>query len=366
MRSASSSFNPYESHRVAARATLLPSGLSVPITEGSVTIDSASAVRSSGDFTIVDDGTLGLIPTKTSDVLAPYGNEVQISRGIEYDDGTVELIPLAVLRIESSTTASAGGELNVRVSGLDRAQPLSEAKFESAYEIDDGTNIVTALETLLAFIEPDYDWDMGVATTFTVPKIVAAEGDDPWDFALKFAQAFGMELYFDAEGVPVLRPVASSGAVAVAQIHENRNLLDISLDWTREAAYNRVIATGQNATGTGAIPRFVATDADANSPTRYDGDFGRKPLFYESEFITDDEQAQAAAEAVLAKNLGTAQRISFQSLVDPRLEPGDTVEITREKIGVVQETHILDSLQIPLDSESGMSGATRLSRVIGS
>ena len=364
MKSASANFDPYVDHRRAARATILPSGVQVPITEGSVHIDPNSLIRSTGDFTITDDGTLGLVPTDSQDALAPFGNEIQVGLGIERDDG-IETVRLATLRIESSTTQDGPGELSIRVSGMDRAQAISDAKFEEAYEIADGTNVIDAIEDTLALANPEILTDFPVSE-FTVPKLFALEGDDPWEFAQKLAKAYGAELFFDASGVCVMRPIVSATTPA-AELDEAVNLLSISRDWSRQDTFNRVIATGENVGAGGTIPRGVATDEDSDSPTFYYGTgvgaFGRKPMFFASQMIASDGMAEEAAAGQLRRFAGVSQRISFESLVDPRWEPGDVVAVSRARIGLIQETHVLEELTFPLGAESGMSGSTRLTRV---
>ena len=368
MKSASARFNPYADHRLTTRATILPAGIDLPITEGSVHVDPNSLIRSTGDFTVVDDGTLGLIPSQSSNVLVPFGNEIQVARGIDYGDGTTERVRLATLRIETARTDDSGGDLQIRVTGMDRAQKISDAKFESAYEIADGTNVVAAIEDVLVTANPEVLTDFPDEPGFTVPKLYALEGDDPWEFAQKLAKAYGAELYHDASGVCTMKPI-DSGTTPVANLDEAENLLQVSLDLSRTDTFNRVIATGENVGATGDIPRGVATDEDEASPTYYystgPGSFGRKPMFFASEMISDDDMALTAAEGQLRRFAGLSQQISFDSLVDPRWEPGDVIAVTRDRLDLQGETHIIEELTFPLDAEGGMSGSTRLTRVTG-
>jgi hypothetical protein len=65
------------SHQVAAQATILIDGAdagTVPILDGSVTLDQRAAIRGRCDITLTDDGSLDLVPTGPSSTLAPYGN----------------------------------------------------------------------------------------------------------------------------------------------------------------------------------------------------------------------------------------------------------------------------------------------------
>ena len=335
------------------------------ISDGSVTIDSTAAVRRTCELTVVDDGTLGLVPTDAFSALAPYGNEVRISRGVERTNGDVELVRLGVFRIEKPTVSDTGESLEIRLSGMDRAKPFIDAVFEEPYQVASGTNVITAIEDVLTLAYPSTVMDFPT-TTYTTPLLVAQEAEDRWAFAQGLATFIASELYFDADGTLVLRQIAQDPTpVATFAEGEGGLLLEATADWDRENAKNKYIVSGENPGETGTIPRGEAYDDDPDSPTYYGPPFGRNPDFYASEFVTSDTQAADAAAALLAKNLGVTKSIDFGVLVDPTLDAGDAVTITRERLGVSSEVHIIDQLQIPLTAEGTMSGKTRAVRVIG-
>lgn len=347
------------SHRALVEAVILDTtGAETPIgvLDGTVTLDQNAAIRGRCDLTVVDDGSLGLIPADTGSLLAPYGNEIRISRGILYPDGTSELISLGVFRIEESDVNASSDAVQIRISGLDRAARIIDARFEDPYQVSAGVNYVTALESVLTDAWPDIVTDFPT-TTLVTPALVAQEGDDRWQFAQDMATSLGMELYFDGDGVCVLRPSVASAAVASVVEGEGGALLEAGRSWTREGSFNAVIATGEN-TGLTTPARGVARDENPLSPTYYYGPFGKVPRFYSSSFLTTDAQAVDAAAALLSKELGTTQQVSFGALVLPQLEPSDTVRITREQTSI-DEDHIIDSLTLPLAATGSMSGQTR-------
>ena len=365
MRTVSAAFQTaiIASHRLATSATILDTAGNetiVGIIDGTVTLDQTAAVRGRCDITVVDDGTLGLVPDSPASLLAPYGNEIRLERGIQYPDGTTELVSLGVFGIQDSEVTDNGGSLQIRVSALDRAQRLIDAKFEEPYNIAAGTNFATAILTALQAVWPDVPHDL-TATALTTPAVIAQEGDDRWQFAQDMATAISMNLYFDGDGTLRLVPNVLGAPVAALTEGEGGVLLEASRRWTRENTFNRVIATGEN-TGEGAPVRGVATDDNPLSPTYYFGPFGKAPRFYNSSLITTNDQAAAAALGLLISELGTTEQVDFGSLVLPHLEPGDTVRITRERSGI-DEDHVLDSLTIPMGAEGSMSGQTRARQV---
>jgi hypothetical protein len=352
-----------QSHVLATRATVIDGDgveTALPIVEGSVTLDQRASVRGRCDLTLVDDGTCGLVPTAPTDLLAPYGNEIRVERGVAYPDGTSELVSLGVFRIEDSEVEETPGSLVIRIAGRDRAARLEDARFETPYQVASGTDYATAIGAVLADAWPDIPIDF-VSTSLTTPALVAQEGDDRWAFAQEMARSMGMALYFNGDGTCVLAPDILSDPVVTLAEGDGGVLLLAGRQWTRQGTFNRVIATGEN-TGETAPARGVATDENTLSPTYYFGPFGKAPRFYASPFITTDAQAEAAAQSILDRELGTLEQVSFGAFVLPHLEPGDTARITREVTGI-DEDHVIDSLTIPLAASDSMSGATRARQV---
>ena len=71
-----------------------------------------------------------------------------------------------------------------------------------------------------------------------------------------------------------------------------------------------------------------------------------------------------AAKAELRRTSGVAETVSFQALVDPSLDVGDGVKVTRTSLGI-DATYRIDRLDIPLDPETPMSVVARTRRVAG-
>lgn len=357
------------SHRVAVLVDVLRDGepLDPAVTldtvlSGGVTLDSRAAIRGRCDITLADDGNLGWVPTVPTDPLAPYGNELSVSRGIRFDNGTVEYAHLGVFRIDSADVNDQAGQLQIQLTGLDRSARIIDARFEEATQIASGTNLATAIVTNL--ITPVYP---GVTTRFTTtthttPQIIAEEGGDRWAVCQDLATAAGMRLFFDGEGILVLEPDTVDDPVAELAEGENGVLLSAGRRWSRQGAFNRVIATGEN-TGEVAPVRGVATDTNPLSPTYFYGPFGQVPRFFQSQFIVTADQAQDAATAMLARELGTSQSLSLGSLVLPYLQPSEVVRVTRARVGLNAEDHIIDSVTIPLGADQAMMIETRATQV---
>lgn len=352
MRSASEAFARIIAgpHDLEVRADVLldrvviEEGLAV--TEGRLRFDRAAARLAALDCTIADPLR---IPTGPTDILTPFGYELRVWRGIPG-----ELLPLATCPIQQSAVDAVTGL--TRVAGLDRSQLVSDARFEDDEQIAAGTNYATAIEDLISAGVDGLEF-LFPSTTFTTPLLTFSAQDDRWEAAQKMARSIGHEILFDGLGRCVMRPEPTFDTAPTLVIADGANLIDVRVSLDRAPAYNRVIAFSTNAS-TGAQYRGVATDDDPQSPTFYDGPFGRKPRFYASEFIASDEQATSAAAAILASELGVAKAVDFSALPDPRAECSDVALITNERTGI-DALHILDSLTIGLGPEAPLTGASR-------
>lgn len=328
------------------------------VVDGTVTLDSTSAIRGALDLTIVDDGSLDLIPTAPNDLLAPYGNELQVSRGIEYADGSKEMVSLGVFRIETVEVEDQGSNTEIKLSGLDRAATVTDAKFDRPGQVAYDTAVSTAIEDVVKEGYPSASFLFN-DVPYTLPRVAWEEGADRWEFAQRLATLSGGELFFDGDGVLVLRQVPSPNDGAVASIQEGENgvLLSAARRWTRENTYNRIIVTGESMNN-GPPYRGEAYDDDDGSPTYYGGTFGQVIYFERSDVVGSAAQAEAAAKGLLDKQKGTYSEVSLGSVVLPHLEPGDVVRVTRERLGI-DENHVLDQVTIPLTVNAEMSAETR-------
>lgn len=352
------------SRELAVEAVLYPpedaDRVELDVISGSVTLDAAASVRGRLDLTLQG---VDWVPRSASDRLAPAGSEINVRVGVRFPDGSTELTSVGWFGVEDVQVDDDGSQLQCSVTGLDRAARLSYAKFEDAFEVTSGTAFADAILDLAQDAWPDVPYMDGFTDASSVSigrNIVAAAGDDRWEFMQGLATALGMSLYFDGDGDLTLRRYAEQGVVftvSEATDSEPGVLIRAQKGWSRTNAFNKVIATGENTDSTD-VYRGEAVDDNPLSPTFYDGPFGRAPRFYQSPDIYSDEQAEDAARTILAKELGIASTVSFDMVPNPALEPEDTVLVVRDRLGV-NEQHVLDSVTIGLSADDAMSCQTR-------
>lgn len=334
-------------------------------TGGKVSVDATRATRRTCALTLADD-TGTLTPSGAEDLLAPYGNEVKLFRGVIYDDGTQQDVPLGVFVITDVEADDGTEGVQIQLTGSDRSLRISRNRWTDPYVITSGTNLATGLVALLADRWADVTTSFNT-TAYTLPfAVYGADGgseSDPWKDAQDIAASAGFDLYFDPDGAARMRPLPDLADIPVsAEFIEGVDavILDISKRVTVEGLYNGVIATGEGSELTAPV-RGEAWDENPASPTYRFGKLGAIPRFYSSPLIRTTTQAQSAARAMLSHALGATEQVSWSVIPDPTVEALDVVRVARARLGVDAE-FIVDQFEVPMEATApmSMSGRSRM------
>lgn len=331
---------------------------------GEITLDANANIRGRMDLELTEGAGRELIPFRPTDLLTPYGTEIRVARGARFPDGTAEVVSLGIFRLRQVDSSDTGDSLTIRLTGMDRWSRITDARFERTWVIPKNTNRITAILQTVQDIWPDVPYDLP-STTMTTPQLMAERGDDRGDFIRDIAVGMGLELYFDGMGVLRAQPIASTTDQERWSLVEGQGglLLEANRSWDAERVYNKVIASGEPIDDSPVVCAQVWDD-NPNSPTYFHGPFGQRPRFYVSGMLQTQQQALAAAAGILAKAVGTSQKIDFGSIVNPAIEPGTVARIRRGRLGL-DEKHVIDTVRIPLSATEPMTGATRILEVAG-
>lgn len=338
------------------------------ISSGSVTIDSGSAARRTCSVQLFDDReSSNLVPDNDFDLLTPFGNELRLYRGVQFDDGTREYVPLGVFVITEVGIQDSNEGVKISLSGQDRSLIVSRAKWTEPYQLINAS-LESSILDLLKNRYPDVTTAFPTTNITINQVILGTETDnDPWKDAVEIAQLVGYDLFFDVDGVVQMKQFPSlDGAVVVSTFNENSNTTIISIDRaisTRET-YNGVIYIVEG-TEVPTPLRVEVWDEDSASPTYRFGKFGEVPIFVESSLVTTTAEAISAATSLLNIYIGAQESITWTQIVNPTLDVQDVVYI-KATGAKVDRLVILDKLEIPLQSEEAMKADARTVRVVAS
>jgi hypothetical protein len=342
------------SHTVAIQVDAYSSGTliasNIQVESGSVTVSAASGVRRQLSLTVSD---VSVSPFGSSPI-SPYGVELHVSRGITLLNGTTELIPLGVFRVESMTSPRQG---EVVIVAPDRSAKIIDAKFLIPTMSNTGLGLAAQISALVTDVYPS-----GVSVTnvdvpaTSVPWLLWDQ--ERWDAIQKLATAVGAVVFFDVAGNVVLRlaPTISDAVAWYVNSGAQGVMIDASREITRAETYNVVVAVGERSDG--VVPaRAVSQDNDTTSATYVGGPFGYVPFFFSSPLITTSGGATTVADALLARKRSLGRECTLSCVPNPALDVGDVIGV-RFPDGSL-ERHVVDQLTIPLDATSPMQITTR-------
>jgi hypothetical protein len=346
-------------HVLAANATAYPptgDPVFLPVEDGSVTVDRTAAQRRQLSLTIADASFYPLLPTDPVNV---YGTEIIVERGITFANNATETLLMGVFRVDTIERALPGGGLVI--TGTDRSSQIADARFTQPrhLQVMQATDLI---QLLIGTVQGDAVYDIQTTDTTIIPKHVVQQ--DRWGEVQRVAQVIGCDVYPTEDGTWRIIDVPDPTTLTpVWQVDAGPTGVLISADdtMTRVGAPNIVVAQGRSVSGNNnpVQSQFPhGYDNDPLSPTYYQGAYGAVPVFYQSNHIRNQAQADRVADAQLADHIGASRTINFNTIPNPALDAGDMITITRPD--GTSENHIIDALTIPLSPSGEMTGETRV------
>lgn len=369
------------SHKIAVRATVLetfqtgtnPQGTEIPDIDGNVESEAKiigeREVQGALIFSSLDMITNGsrMWPNKGSDLLAPFGNEIFIERGVVLANDVVEWVGLGYFRIDSieQNTAPDGP---IEISGSDRMVGIEEARFTQPRQFLQGRSLGSIVEELVTDVYPDavIEWDDNTNES-TLGRDLIFERERI-DALTDLVTSVGKQVFWDHRGILVISDVPDpTTPVYTVNSGADGVLVEMARDLSRIDAYNGVVAVGEAADEQPPVHALVV-DEGINSPTRWGGKYGKVPRFYFSPFITTQAQANSAATAILQQSIGLPYNVDFQASPNVALEPLDPVLVeyprTSRSIATRDELHILQRIRYPLNAHNVLSAVTKEQKLV--
>lgn len=321
---------------------------------GSVTPDRTAEVRYAASVELLNAprGRNGINTVAT---------EIRLFQGIKVPRLDVEWIPAGRYAIDRLRRTRLGVSLDL----LGREDIVRGAEFPTARTVGPNSAKICA-EQLLAEALPESPvaWKTGVKSDTVMPSFVVDEdrwaavsgGTDTSGTSTGIAASLGAEVYCDARGIPTFAPVPTLSDASVWRIPLGLVTARPSEEETAENLKNLWAVSGDSGSGGAVIGPVFLWDDNPDSLTYAGPDPVNDPLApqrlglpsvrvrtgrYSSALITGLDQANDVAAAKLADSLGVQASLSFTSVCNPALEPGDVVEV--EVSEDVWELHLVDS-----------------------
>lgn len=317
------------------------------VSGGSIRVELDGQVRRSGNITIADPR---LVPT-LSNILSPLGAEMLIRQGVVYPNGTEELVPLGMFRLEVTSWGETDRVPKMQLFDRSKAMYADLPSPHSRSGWSAQAVVVAFIEWLipsLAPLSPTSIFDSGIAD-YRIPGGHVFDASNHWDPIVELCQNMGGRLYFDVDGSPRCKTIANlsglSVPVATVDAGERGVLVTADKSYSREGVYNSVNVRGAASTN-GNVPKASAYNLDPGSPLRYGGPFGRTGITIDDSTLTTSTQCLRRAQAELARYTGLSYSLDFSAIPNPALDVGDVVKFVYPDGR--SELHELSTLTIPL------------------
>lgn len=291
--------------------------------DGSVTEDAWASERWTLDADVSEPDLVGL----GLDTLLLPGAVLRPWRGVRFPDGTEERIPRGVMLLGEPDADLFSGALSL--SGEGRSTTVALAQLVDPWPIDAGTLLSTAVSDFLADRLPgcppvrlDCD-DVTLGETF----IPAGPDVDPWQSLVSQDTATpglvfsaGRRLWFDADGVPVLRALVSTAAPVLVDGSLLTQTASVAL--SADETFGRVVVRS-NALGDDTPLRAVRDDPDPAVAF-----VARRVYFAQLDDLANQDAVDRAADELLAQVTGIRSQVSWEWPPNPTIEAGDVVTIS--------------------------------------
>ena len=116
---------------------------------------------------------------------------MRLYRGIQFDDGSQEYVPLGVFVITDVNVTDSNEGVSIEVAGEDRALIISRNKWTSPYQVTSAA-LETAITNLLVNRYPEAVTSFPTTNVTINQVILGVEKDNyPWQDAVELCQLVG-------------------------------------------------------------------------------------------------------------------------------------------------------------------------------
>lgn len=322
-------------------------------------VDSPSAVRLSWDETRAPrvQGNLVCVLPETQDELdrldPTTGVRVELDLGYTRQDGTEDVATVADLGLRRVTVDYAANTMTLVVAS-DEALVVDAAAAAVA-KVDTATHAAGIQQLLNQAINPDPD----LVASVTGGAVVVDPVTDRWSTVQDLADRLEAAIFDDGLRTWYLRPTPTLATTpdAVLRTGPGGTVLEPEAELARDAWFNYVQLRYRWRNASGADQVVSATAYVTTGPRAITGDAGKRIMLDERTVPTTQAQANAAARAILGRQVSRSRSFSFRAIAAYWLRPGMTVQVTLP--GGRPELHLVSSVSFePLGGT--MTVGTRL------
>lgn len=332
------------SYRRRSRFTFSRGGVSVNLEPigGRLTQDSRRKARWDGTLNFAGND---LIPEQAGDILTPFGTHLEVDLGLELLDGSVSYVPYGTYEVAASRGAIDPGSRTVGVNLIDISDKVERYRLETPLSFPTGTDVNELIDAVITDRTGQSPNLNPMGRTIGAPRVVGLDtATPPWSEIQDILKNYAKIAWYDRVGNMQINAYIPNPDTS----YPLDDLTSLVIDFDTRPP-NVIVARGEAQDGASPV-QAVAIDSDPSSPT-YAGTgpgtspYGRTTEFFSSPLLRTEAQAQAAAETILAKNLGAGATYTMTRPYDPTITAGDVVSVRGKNFAV-------DSITVDITGET--------------
>jgi len=280
---------------------------------------------------------------------------IRLWRGVVYEDGSQELVPVGTFMVDKAETLVERGMSTVVIAGSDLWKKFSKSQFGTPTTFSDGTAINTVISTMATSagvtrlnLDPLTE---RTSASKNIQRDFRFEQDETrGDALLKICTDYGIEIFMDPMGVLTTRDFQNPFNRPTVYRYDESDTLAFFLRSVinDDRLYNHVIVVGTGDVHTGGvIYKAELKDTDPASPTNVTR-IGDRVFRYESPLMGSQESVDKSAFTIFYKHFLLSQTVSMESICNPALEGNDVLLIAEHDFTGVNERFLLSTFSIPL------------------
>lgn len=360
-----------------------PTGLKIPVIDGTITLSSLTDIKST--LTVTVPGNISIPGFDTPwDALQPFGAELYVKLGIEYANGERELVPLGYHRIEQVTQQVAPFG-PIEIIALDRIAQIQQNNVQMPIPLNDGNTHRDVFERLVNGIAipqqatypgvspsgPGAYYNVRVPISWTGynPDRTVIVGDQivedsTYNYLADLIHIYNSAIKFNNDGGMEVFSLLVDYHAAKATLKAGRggNIINAQRATKRTGVINICTAYG---TDPNSITDFIISyNGDSASPlawnsTKFPHVFGPATTYYSSPLLQTDGDVVLAGEALLRRYRALPLTYTLQVIPNPALQPFDPIDVIPWP-DFNPTRAIIDSMTLPLNVNKPGQVITRI------
>lgn len=300
---------------------------------------------------------------------------IRLWRGVRYDSGEEELVPIGTFMVDKAETLVERGMSTVVIAGSDLWKKFTKSQFGLPRKFAKGTALNTVIKTLATeagVTQINLDPLAGrtsASNTLQTDKNVEAD-ETRGDVLMDLCADYGIEIFFNPMGVLVTRDFQSpfNRKLAWDFAQDDTMIFFMRSTINDDRLYNHAIVVGTAMASDKDNPviyKAELKDTDSSSPTRVTL-IGDRVFRYESNLLGSQESVNKSVTKIFYEHFLLSNSVDLEAVCNPSLEGNDVIRIIEPTFTGLNNRFLISALSVPLVTSKQKINMSRVLNIVPS